>query len=85
MSGADGPGRGPEGVELLRSHLLTDLDGEDARRVERIADETLQAFRALMDVRRGVAVFGSAREDPASRWGGSPGRRHAGWRARSSP
>lgn len=62
-----------EGRALLRSHLLSDLDGVDAHRVERIADETLRAFRALGHVRRGVAVFGSARDAPRAAWGGEAG------------
>lgn len=66
MSDLAGGGDRAEGVELLRSHLLYDLDGEEARRVERIADETLRAFRALEGVRRGVALFGSARGAPAA-------------------
>lgn len=49
-----------EGADLLRSHLFSDLDRDDARRVERITDETLRGFRELGRVRRGVAVFGSA-------------------------
>lgn len=69
MSAANGRADPAEGRALIRSHLLSDLDGDDAGRVERIAGETLRAFRAPGKVRRGVAVFGSARDAPRSAWG----------------
>lgn len=55
--------------ELLHGGLRGREGEEDARHVQRITDEAEAAFRAMRDVRSGVAVFGSAQEGPASRWG----------------
>lgn len=41
----------------------------DRARVKRIADEAAMAFAELGGVRRGVAVFGSARDATTRRWG----------------
>ncbi len=72
MTGRSGP------LEELRAELL---DGgvapsvvalEEAR-VQRITHEADQAVRRMANVRRGVAIFGSARELPAVRWGSIAG------------
>jgi len=41
----------------------------DRAQVQRIADESTMAFAALGVVRRGVAIFGSARDVTTRRWG----------------
>ena len=51
------------------AHLAESAQSEDERRVARIAAEAMQSFRRLADVPRAVAIFGSARAEPASRWG----------------
>jgi len=50
--------------------------GPDAERlrVERIAREAASAFQELETARRGVSVFGSAREEMVERWGSLAGR-----------
>ncbi len=51
------------------AHLADAARTEDERRVARIAAEAMQSFRRLADLRRAVAIFGSARTEPADRWG----------------
>lgn len=53
----------------LAAHLATSARTEDEVRVARIAAEAIHAFRRLADVRRAVAIFGSARTGPAVHWG----------------
>lgn len=55
--------------ELIHGHLEAAAGSDDEDRVARIAEEALAAFRALGDVRKAVSVFGSARSEPARRWG----------------
>jgi uncharacterized protein (TIGR00730 family) len=51
--------------ELLNAELPTiAAQRTEAERLQRIHDELAQGFRALMGVRRGVSVFGSARTPP---------------------
>ncbi len=54
---------------LLTGSLELPEDAADTERVHRIAAEATEAFRVLARVRRGVSMFGSAREPPAARWG----------------
>lgn len=56
-------------ADLLTASVLPAARAREAERVARIATEAARAFRALAGVRRGVAVFGSAREPPVARWG----------------
>lgn len=59
-----------EGMRFLTGGMGT---GENAReeraRVQRIASEADEAFRRMAGVRRGVTVFGSARQRPVEAWG----------------
>ncbi|MFV1986899.1 MAG: TIGR00730 family Rossman fold protein [Gemmatimonadota bacterium] len=71
----DDPGE-PAGVEhdstffdLIHSHRHAGGSAEDHLRVERIAAETARAFELLAPVRKAVAIFGSAQDAPARRWG----------------
>lgn len=57
------------GEDLLGGSLVPRDDAADAERVRRIATEATETFRLLSRVRRGVSMFGSARERPAERWG----------------
>lgn len=68
-------GEGDAAVDVLRSHLV-ELPGRDRDRVALIAAETTRAFERLAHVRKAVSVFGSARREPADRWG-EAGRRLA--------
>ena len=52
------------------AHLAETARTEDEQRVARIAGEAMHAFRKLAQVRKAVAIFGSARTEPAGRWGG---------------
>ena len=57
-----------EQLDAIRtSHLDPKTPGSDHERVHRIAREAAQAFDALRPVQKAVAVFGSARPDPADR------------------
>jgi len=66
----------PSGLSRLDDPFLAQLAGhlsdtartEDDWRVARIAAEALHAFRQLSDIRRAVAIFGSARDEPSERW-----------------
>ncbi len=55
--------------ELRTAHLDPRAPTSDEARLDRIVAETAAAFDALRPVRRGVAVFGSARDPVASRYG----------------
>lgn len=55
--------------ELLGGSVVPPDDVADAERVRRIAIEAAETFRLLSRVRRGVSMFGSAREGPVERWG----------------
>lgn len=55
--------------ELASGGLLGATDAVEEERIRRIIDEVTHAFRAMAPVRRGVAIFGSAREAPVGQWG----------------
>lgn len=75
MSGSDADDRDrvTELAALLHGHLLAEPGNPDAARVARIAREASRAFHLLHDVRRGVALFGSARPGPVATWGARAG------------
>lgn len=66
--------RAGEGAESVRSEILGGgvepvEDDKDDARVRRIATEAATSFHRMAGVGRAVAMFGSAREAPASQWG----------------
>lgn len=56
--------------DLKLASVIPATEAEDRERVRRIAEEAAFAFARMAQVRRGVTVFGSARDAAASRWGG---------------
>lgn len=55
--------------ELVGGGVLPADEVRERERVRRIATEAEEAFRHMAAVRRGVSIFGSAREGPVARWG----------------